>query len=150
MTPRKYVAIDRHYLFNRQHGACFFCGKPLNMGTLSVDHYLPKSASGTNDVFNLVAACKSCNAEKLNIVPMDVEPQHIAWFIQAYDDHHILTKSSITISKDTLTPWIHSICRSYPSGAYTVFESPGHRFYVRMNQIEKIITFHQSLIDEWV
>lgn len=148
MTPRKYVTIDRHYLFNRQRGTCFFCGKPLKMGTLSIDHYLPKSAGGTNDVFNLVASCKSCNAEKLNTMPMDVESQHIAWFIQAYDDHHILTKSSITIPKDTLSEWVHSIHRSYASGDFTVFESPGHRFYVRLNQIEKIIAFHQTDLAE--
>lgn len=142
MTPRKYVAIDRHYIYNRQHGTCFFCGKPLKMGNLSVDHYLPKSAGGTNDVFNLVASCKACNADKLDHVPEDVEARHIQWFIKAYDDHRILTKSSITLPKEILREWIHSIQRVYPSGSFTVFEAPGHRFYVRMNQIEKVIAFH--------
>ena len=142
--PRHYVRIDRHYLFKRQHGVCFFCGKPLKMSTLSIDHYLPKSAGGTNDVFNLVASCKSCNADKFDSIPEDVAERQIQWLIQAYDDHHILTKSSVSVSKEDLRAWVHSIYRVYPSGDFTVFESPGHRFYVRLNQIEKIITFHQT------
>lgn len=144
---RKYVTIDRHYLYQRQSGTCFFCGKSLKMNTLSVDHYLPKGAGGTNDVFNLVASCKTCNAEKHDEVPEDVEARHIEWFIQAYENHHLLTRSNIIIPKDLLSTWIHSVKKAYASGPYTVFEapgSPGHRFYVRLNQIEKVIAFDQS------
>jgi 5-methylcytosine-specific restriction endonuclease McrA len=145
---RKYIKIDRRYCFERQKGVCFFCGKPLKMGTLSIDHYLPRTAGGTDDVFNLVASCKACNSVKLDQIPEDLEFRQIQWFIQGYDDHHILAKSSLDIPSETLTQWIHEIQKAYPSGHFTVFESPGHRFYVRQNQIEKVIGFHHTELFE--
>jgi hypothetical protein len=142
-VKKKYILIDRKYIFLRQKGQCFFCGKPLKMGTLSIDHYLPRDAGGTDEVFNLVACCKSCNADKLNTIPEDVSKRQIDWFIQGFDDRKIFACSAIKYTHEALAAWIHTVYRAYPGGEYTIFESPGHRFYVRQNQIEKIVLYRQ-------
>ncbi|UNX53481.1 HNH endonuclease [Georgenia sp. TF02-10] len=45
---------------------CAYCGHPF---ATEVDHVVPLSRGGTYDRDNLVAACKRCNAEKLDFTP---------------------------------------------------------------------------------
>jgi len=42
---------------------CSYCGKP---GPSTVDHIIPVSKGGTNDISNLTAACADCNSLKHN------------------------------------------------------------------------------------
>jgi 5-methylcytosine-specific restriction endonuclease McrA len=49
--------------FNHQ---CVYCLSTLD---LSVDHLIPVSQNGTEDLQNLVCACKSCNSRKRNRTP---------------------------------------------------------------------------------
>jgi hypothetical protein len=46
--------------------ACYYCGVPAARGVvrLQIDHVVPISLGGTNDLWNLVAACQPCNAGK--------------------------------------------------------------------------------------
>lgn len=41
---------------------CVYCGEPATQ----VDHIVPVSKGGTDDVSNLVPACRSCNSSKGN------------------------------------------------------------------------------------
>lgn len=43
---------------------CVYCGKQLDMKTLTCDHVKPLCRGGTNFIANLVPACRSCNARK--------------------------------------------------------------------------------------
>lgn len=45
-------------------GVCWYCGKPLTMKTLTIDHVEPVSMGGSNHPRNLVPSCKSCNCKK--------------------------------------------------------------------------------------
>ena len=45
---------------------CFYCTAPLSKETATVDHVVPKSLGGGNNVNNLVVSCKSCNLLKAN------------------------------------------------------------------------------------
>jgi hypothetical protein len=61
----------RFEVLRRCNFACFYCGVPAAYGMkqLHVDHVVPVSLGGTNEPWNLVAACWDCNAGKTNGVP---------------------------------------------------------------------------------
>ena len=45
-------------------GKCAYCGKDITLKTMQVDHIIPKSKSGTDDMANLNPSCGACNAVK--------------------------------------------------------------------------------------
>lgn len=61
----------RFEILRRCNFACYYCGVPAAMGLkqLHIDHVIPVALGGTNDMWNLVAACWDCNAGKTNTVP---------------------------------------------------------------------------------
>lgn len=63
----------RFEILRRCNFACYYCGVPAAMGIkqLHIDHVVPVALGGTNDPWNLVAACWDCNAGKTNGVPTD-------------------------------------------------------------------------------
>lgn len=69
---RKLIAILRS-----QNNLCILCGQPPVNPT--IDHIIPKSKGGTNNVDNLQVACKSCNEKKdngfLKFVPRRKRPR---------------------------------------------------------------------------
>lgn len=50
----------RDMIHNKYNHTCVYCGAPSE----HVDHVLPVSKGGTNDLDNLVAACAACNLTK--------------------------------------------------------------------------------------
>lgn len=59
----------RHRSLLRRDGpVCAYCGRPggtgLPFSRLTIDHVRPRSKGGTNDLGNLVLACKLCNRRK--------------------------------------------------------------------------------------
>lgn len=63
----------RFEVLRRCNFACYYCGVPASLGLkqLHVDHVIPVSLGGTNDFWNLVAACWDCNAGKSNGIPTE-------------------------------------------------------------------------------
>lgn len=56
-------------LFSKQEGKCYYCKCDLTMKceqfeTPHVDHKIPKSSGGTNEISNLALTCASCNISK--------------------------------------------------------------------------------------
>jgi 5-methylcytosine-specific restriction endonuclease McrA len=45
---------------------CVYCGKNLSRHTITIDHIIPLSKNGNNDLNNLCIACKRCNTLKDN------------------------------------------------------------------------------------
>lgn len=66
-------ARKRFEVLRRCNFACYYCGVPAAMGLkqLHIDHVIPVSLGGTNETWNLVAACWDCNAGKANGVPTE-------------------------------------------------------------------------------
>ena len=50
----------RLQVLDRDKWLCGYCGKNAN----TVDHIIPRKRGGSNELSNLVAACKSCNSRK--------------------------------------------------------------------------------------
>lgn len=53
----------RSFIFNRDNNICLCCGSSDN---LSIDHIIPVSKYGENNLMNLQTLCKSCNSRKSN------------------------------------------------------------------------------------
>ena len=49
-------------LARRDGWACVFCGKPTEIETVTVEHFVPITAGGTSHMANLSLAHKECNA----------------------------------------------------------------------------------------
>lgn len=67
-------------ILHKSKGVCAHCGKKLELETMTVDHVIPLSKGGTNELKNLVALCENCNKDKSNYI---VDPEdyfrHLDW-----------------------------------------------------------------------
>lgn len=60
-----FSAEVKDHAWMQTSGHCSYCGVALRpFSSFSIDHVTPLSRGGTNDLFNLVACCKSCNSIK--------------------------------------------------------------------------------------
>lgn len=53
---------NRDRVLAKNGGRCVYCGDPAD----TIDHVIPKSKGGTDDLDNLVPACRDCNSRKGN------------------------------------------------------------------------------------
>ena len=54
----------RRSLMQKTMGRCYYCEKKIEGRMMTIDHFVPKSKGGTDDISNLVPSCKECNEEK--------------------------------------------------------------------------------------
>lgn len=57
----------RFEVLKRDMFVCKYCGAKAPDVLLEIDHIVPVSKGGTDDIFNLITACSSCNRGKSNI-----------------------------------------------------------------------------------
>jgi CRISPR/Cas system Type II protein with McrA/HNH and RuvC-like nuclease domain len=57
-------------LYKFQKERCWYCFEPLN-GIYDIDHYVPLSRGGSNDISNIVLACAPCNRSKGDKLPSE-------------------------------------------------------------------------------
>lgn len=55
----------RYNVLRRDGFTCQYCGRTADERQLEIDHIVPVSKGGTNDIGNLQTACKECNRGKL-------------------------------------------------------------------------------------
>lgn len=62
----KWIRKDKRLAIYLRDGlACCWCGAGVEEGVcLTLDHIAPRSQGGTNDVSNLITACKPCNSRR--------------------------------------------------------------------------------------
>jgi hypothetical protein len=61
LQSRKLRAI----IWNKTGGKCWYCNRQTNPWTdFCIDHVVPISSGGTDDLDNLVPCCRPCNASK--------------------------------------------------------------------------------------
>lgn len=64
-TPRISIPPEvRNYVFQRDKFHCQSCGKTCKETNLSIDHIIPLSRGGKNDISNLQTLCLTCNQQK--------------------------------------------------------------------------------------
>ena len=68
MSDRKPIPKKlRFEVFKRDKFTCQYCGKSAPDVVLEIDHIVPVSKGGDNDIMNLVTSCSDCNRGKSNI-----------------------------------------------------------------------------------
>ena len=60
---------------------CPCCSKELNVYNYTLDHHVPKSRGGSNELSNIVIMCRTCNRIKGNICPIR-EPSIYHYFMR--------------------------------------------------------------------
>ena len=69
---------NRFVLLLRDNFSCVYCGVNSESGdTLHIDHVIPKSIGGPDNVSNLVTACEKCNLEKHAMIMPDIVADRI-------------------------------------------------------------------------
>src|SRR6059058_1176628 len=64
---RARVALNRRAVFARDDNRCQYCGAPAE----NIDHVIPRSRGGLHVWENVVAACRRCNAKKMDRTPAE-------------------------------------------------------------------------------
>jgi len=67
--PYRGVVLTRNNIFKRDNHTCQYCGTGKD---LTLDHLIPKAKGGKSSWYNLVTACKKCNARKGDYNPEEV------------------------------------------------------------------------------
>ena len=57
-------ADTRHQVYEKYNGCCAYCGTLLEYKDMQVDHLHPVLKGGSNELSNLMPACRSCNHYK--------------------------------------------------------------------------------------
>ncbi|WP_421738367.1 HNH endonuclease [Caulobacter sp.] len=69
----------RYQVLVRARGRCEACGVSNEVRALQVDHIIPRTAGGSNDLWNFQALCSLCNVQKLNKDATDFHAAHQAF-----------------------------------------------------------------------
>lgn len=64
---RKRGPVVLQTLFQRDGAVCWFCTKPLDANTATIEHLLNISNGGNNHINNLTIACGPCNQKARNM-----------------------------------------------------------------------------------
>lgn len=68
----EHTIIEPHIkrgIWESQNEKCAYCGRRRQFKHMTVDHIIPLSKGGTDDVDNLQCTCKMCNRLKDNMLP---------------------------------------------------------------------------------
>jgi 5-methylcytosine-specific restriction endonuclease McrA len=55
---------QRHEIYKKTGGRCAYCGLPLRINEMCVDHIKPLCQGGADSPENMLPACRSCNSYK--------------------------------------------------------------------------------------
>ena len=63
-TRRPISKETRQLVYNKCNGHCAYCGCNLEYKDMQVDHVIAVGRGGSNDIDNLLPACRQCNYDK--------------------------------------------------------------------------------------
>lgn len=72
----------RYEVIKRAAGRCEGCGVSNRERALQVDHIIPRTKGGSNDLSNLQALCSTCNAQKLDRDHTNFHAAHEAYEVR--------------------------------------------------------------------
>ena len=69
--PRRELKFNRKNILVRDNYQCQYCGKKYPLGSMTIDHIIPRSRGGTTEWTNAVSCCKKCNSKKGGRMPKE-------------------------------------------------------------------------------
>lgn len=66
-----FSAMEREIIYWKTHGHCYLCGEFVDFDSFEIEHKIPLSKGGTNELGNVFCACHCCNTIKHDIYPKD-------------------------------------------------------------------------------
>ena len=67
-SNRKFSDYEKKTIYAKANGKCAICGRPVKFKEMTVDHRVPLTKGGTNDLENLQLAHLSCNRAKADML----------------------------------------------------------------------------------
>lgn len=68
---------QREKLWEEATGHCIYCGRPVKMEEMEIDHIVPLCQGGDNSFENKVCSCPRCNAAKAGMLLEDYVEKHM-------------------------------------------------------------------------
>ncbi len=103
------MTIDRELIRKRANYLCEYCHSPekISATRFTIDHIIPKSLGGSNNLDNLALACRRCNERRYNFVAGydSVTCKIVPLFnprLQEWGQHFTLSADGTTIIGNTL------------------------------------------------
>ena len=62
---------ERQQIYRKTKGHCYICGEFVDYDIYEIEHKIPLSKGGTNNLSNLFCSCHSCNVMKQNLYIKD-------------------------------------------------------------------------------
>lgn len=66
---KQYTTEQRKIIYQRANGRCQLCGRKIKYEDMTLDHIVPLSLGGADEMENLQCTCFPCNKFKSNILP---------------------------------------------------------------------------------
>lgn len=85
---KKYSKEERKMIYDKVGGCCKLCGQGLLLEDMTLDHIVPLSMGGRDELGNLQAAHRECNQFKSNILPEEFLGRVAEVFIYQMDISH--------------------------------------------------------------
>ena len=72
-TPKRksFTKEERIKIYRKTKGRCYLCGEFVDFDSYEIEHKVPLSKGGTNNLSNLFCSCHICNLIKHDIYPED-------------------------------------------------------------------------------
>lgn len=71
-VKRKNFSVgERLIVYRKTKGCCYLCGDFVDFDVFEIEHQIPISKGGTNELSNLFCSCHCCNTIKHDIYPKD-------------------------------------------------------------------------------
>lgn len=77
----------RFAVLERDNFTCQYCGISANESKLHVDHIIPVTKGGTNDLKNLVTSCEQCNNSKGKRIVEEPYLNQVIDVLESINDH---------------------------------------------------------------
>ena len=58
--------MNRRDIYNKYDGHCAYCGKKIEYDDMTIDHIIPQSKGGKDNLENTIPSCQLCNNQKGN------------------------------------------------------------------------------------
>lgn len=96
-----FTPSEKKFIKSKSNGVCSHCGKPLS-DDFTVEHVIPLSKGGSNEIENIVALCLDCNTKKDSYIyhPMD----YYKYLLPNYLDELIKGQAKYYAKFDWLSP----------------------------------------------